>query len=200
MGFDIYLPNLLTVTLKRLPQCSSLPPLGLLPNLEYLHIEDMPRITKIDRGIFGDAVKVFTRLKFLTISDMENLEEWSTTYSYGEGAAEEFMFPNLEILTIIRCRKLRLKPCAPRVTDTWKIKDSDSVLLQWEETTGSTTTVDLCADPHRAVAHCRLPTSPPASMAGNGATRSRYDRLQFNNPLNLLLVDPQIQQWYQSQV
>nr|CAB3484251.1 unnamed protein product [Digitaria exilis] len=60
-------------------------------------------------------LKAKQSLEELTISNMENLEEWDTTYSHGEGIAEEFVFPNLEELKIIGCPKLRLKPCPPKV-------------------------------------------------------------------------------------
>ncbi|KAF8668322.1 hypothetical protein HU200_052379 [Digitaria exilis] len=127
----LYLPNLVRVQLKGL---SMLPPLGELANLKYLNLEDMPNVTKIDRSFCGDTLrKVFPQLEELTISNMENLEEWNTTYSNGEGIAEEFMFPNLKELKTIRCPKLRLKPCPPKVKKTWVIKDSDGVLTQWEE-------------------------------------------------------------------
>ncbi|KAK3163455.1 hypothetical protein QOZ80_1AG0003970 [Eleusine coracana subsp. coracana] len=132
-GTAIYLPNLCRVQLKNLPTCNSLPPLGELANLRYLNLEDMPNITKIDRGFCGDGMKAFPRLEELLISEMENLEQWITTYPCGENVADEFMFPNLEKLEIRRCPNLIVKPCPPRVKKTWYINDSDGVLSQWEE-------------------------------------------------------------------
>ncbi|GJN06291.1 hypothetical protein PR202_ga24004 [Eleusine coracana subsp. coracana] len=132
-GIAIYLPNLVTVELKGLSQCSNIPPLGELENLKYLNLEAMPSITKIDKGFCSDRMKVFPRLEELTISDMENLKEWSTTYSCSESVVDEFMFPGLKNLAIIRCPKLRVKPCPPRVKNTWSIEDSDDVLSQWED-------------------------------------------------------------------
>lgn len=132
-GISIYLPNLIIVLLKGLSRCSSLPPLGQLPNLRTLVLEGMPSITKMDRCIFGDGMKVFPQLEMFTISDMENLEEWSTTYSSGEGIVDEFMIPNPKRLSISRCHKLRVGPCPPRVQRTWTITESDGVLSQWEE-------------------------------------------------------------------
>ncbi|TVU01659.1 hypothetical protein EJB05_52890 [Eragrostis curvula] len=129
-GFACNLTNLSKVTLEGLSQCSSLPPLGQLPNLCKLSLQAMPSLTKIDRGFCGHGMKAFARLEDLTISDMENLEEWTVAYSNGEGAAEEFMFPELRFLEISGCRKLRVRPCPPRVTRQWTIKDSDGVLLR----------------------------------------------------------------------
>ncbi|GJN37945.1 hypothetical protein PR202_gb26946 [Eleusine coracana subsp. coracana] len=133
MGTAIYLPNLCRVQLKNLPTCNSSPTLGELANLRHLNLEDMPNITKIDRGFCGDGMKAFPRLQELIISEMENLEQWITTYPCGENVADEFMFPNLEKLEIRRCPNLRMKPCPPRVKKTWYINDSDGVLSQWEE-------------------------------------------------------------------
>nr|ACM17627.1 NBS-LRR disease resistance protein [Oryza officinalis] len=112
--------------------CTSLPPLGQLRNLKILVFETMPNITKIDGSLCG-GVKAFPRLDGLYISNMESLEEWSTTYSDCEDVAEEFMFPNLKYLEISCCRKLRLKPCPSRVEVVWRITDSDVVLSQWGE-------------------------------------------------------------------
>jgi hypothetical protein len=130
-----YLPSLVHVELKGLSQCTSLPPLGQLQNLKRLNLEEMPSITKIDQGLCGnDDFKALCQLEELTISNMDSLEEWSTTYSCGEkGVVNEFMFPNLKTLEIIKCPKLRVGPSPPRVKGTWLIEDSDDVLLQWEE-------------------------------------------------------------------
>ncbi|GJM95592.1 hypothetical protein PR202_ga12353 [Eleusine coracana subsp. coracana] len=133
MDIEIYLPNLVSVTLKGMFQCSSLPPLCQLPNLEKLTLEEIPSLRKIDRSFCSYNMKAFNKLKELTISKMENLEEWSTTYSCDEGIADQFMFPNLEYLTISGCGKLRVGPSPPRVKEFWDITDSDGVLQQWSE-------------------------------------------------------------------
>jgi len=97
-SISIYLPNLVSVTLKGLSQCSSLPPLGQLPNLIELVLEAMPSITKMDTGFWGANMKAYPRLGSLTISEMENLEEWSVTCSCDDGIRDEFMFPNLKTI------------------------------------------------------------------------------------------------------
>ncbi|XP_062208465.1 putative disease resistance protein RGA1 isoform X2 [Phragmites australis] len=147
MDIATYLPYLVEVKLTGLSQCSSLPPLGQLPNLKYLDLEAMPSITKIDSGFCG-GVKAFAQLERLSISNMESLDEWSVTYSYAGIVSDEFMFPNLWNLTIRGCRKLRLNPCPPIVKGTWCIIDSDGVLLQWGDSsphTGSSTSSALVA-------------------------------------------------------
>lgn len=69
----------------------NLPPLGQLPSLQELVLQRMPAIKKIDAGLCGGA-RAFPRLRKFILSDMENLEEWSTTYSCGENFVNQFMF------------------------------------------------------------------------------------------------------------
>jgi Leucine-rich repeat (LRR) protein len=134
----IYLPSLEHVTLKGLSQCTSLPPLGQLQNLKYLKLVGMPSITKIDQGLCGNNLQALDQLEELTMSNMDNLEEWSTAYSCGEKGVADQLFPNLKRLIIINCPKLRVGPSPPRVKGTWWIQGSDDVLLQWEECAGNT--------------------------------------------------------------
>ncbi|KAL6622395.1 hypothetical protein ACP70R_032274 [Stipagrostis hirtigluma subsp. patula] len=155
MGIANYLPNLIRLQLTGLSQCSSLPPLGQLPNLIYLGLEAMPRVTKIDKDFCGGE-KAFFQLKELSMSNMENLETWIAAYS--SGVVDEFMFPNLTILRIDGCHKLRVSPRPPKVYRCWQIKDSDDVLLQWGENvshTSSSTSSALVQS--LAVESCMVP-------------------------------------------
>jgi hypothetical protein len=149
-----YLPNLVSITMVYLPKCSSLPPLGQLPNLQSLVLERLHKIMKIDVGFNGGA-GAFPRLERFELTGMESMEEWVTMYSSGEDGTNKLMFPNLEILRIRDCPKLRLKPCLPRAA-CWVIWNSDNVLLsQGEGATGTSpfsspvTTLD--------VGSCELP-------------------------------------------
>uniref|UniRef100_A0ACD5ZXH6 Uncharacterized protein n=5 Tax=Avena sativa TaxID=4498 RepID=A0ACD5ZXH6_AVESA len=108
-----YLPNLVSITMVCLPKCNKLPPLGQLPNLQSLVLERILNIMKIDEG-FSGGVRAFPRLERFELTGMESLEEWITMYPSGEDGTNKFMFPNLEILRIRDCPKLRLKPCLPR--------------------------------------------------------------------------------------
>uniref|UniRef100_A0A0E0BGM6 AAA+ ATPase domain-containing protein n=1 Tax=Oryza glumipatula TaxID=40148 RepID=A0A0E0BGM6_9ORYZ len=122
IGISSYLPNLVEINMEGLIMCKNLPPLGQLPSLQELVLQRMPAIKKIDADLCGGA-RAFPRLRKFILSDMENLEEWSTTYSCGENFVNQFMFPNLQILETCDCPKLRLHPCPPRAVkwDIWSI-------------------------------------------------------------------------------
>jgi hypothetical protein len=108
MSISHHLPNLVTITLFDMPTCSSLPPLGQLPNL---FLFDLPCITKIDKDLCGDK-GAFPRLSYFRLNTMDRLEEWNTTYSCEDGV-EVFMFPVLDYLDISHRERLKLKSCPP---------------------------------------------------------------------------------------
>uniref|UniRef100_A0A453HKW9 Disease resistance protein RGA3 n=1 Tax=Aegilops tauschii subsp. strangulata TaxID=200361 RepID=A0A453HKW9_AEGTS len=149
-----YLPNLVSIMMVHLPKCNNLPPLGQLPNLQSLVLERMHNIMKIDEGFTGGA-RAFLRLERLELTGMEGLEEWTTIYSSGEDGTNKLMFPNLEILRIRDCPKLRLKPCLPRAA-YWVIWNSDNVLLTQGE---SVTCTSASSSPVTTldVGSCELP-------------------------------------------
>ncbi|KAI3445063.1 hypothetical protein Pfo_001728 [Paulownia fortunei] len=92
-----------SVSLSGCTECTSLPPLGLLPELKHLHIGDMPKIKRIGVEFFQKhAVDVpFPKLETLRFNHMPKWEEWSCF-------PDEFQiqFPSLHQLTIFKCPKL----------------------------------------------------------------------------------------------
>nr|ACS49660.1 NBS-LRR disease resistance protein family-3 [Oryza ridleyi] len=138
-----YLPNLVCVTLRQLGKCSSLPPLGRLPNLEKLTLAKMHGITKIGVDFCGGP-RAFPQLKEFYLHDMGGLELWNTTFSYSGDVLSEFMFPKLQKLEIYWCDRLTLTPHPPRV-EKWDIKHSDMVLSSWGESAPDT--VASCSSP-----------------------------------------------------
>ncbi|XP_062231208.1 disease resistance protein RGA2-like [Phragmites australis] len=119
-----YLPHLTNVVLATLMRCSRLPPLGRLPNLRALTIGEMPSIKKIDREFYGDH-GICHKLRVILLFSMGNLEEWWTTRSSNEDA--EFLIPNLHLLGVSDCPKLKFLPYPP-MSLTWDLKNSDRVL------------------------------------------------------------------------
>ncbi|KAG8089490.1 hypothetical protein GUJ93_ZPchr0011g26997 [Zizania palustris] len=156
-GISSFLPNLVVVKMDDLMMCKNIPPLGQLPNLQELVLRRMPSIKKIDAELCGGE-RAFPMLRKFMLSDMERLEEWSTTYPCGAIAVDQFMFPNLQILEILDCPKLRLKPCRPTAAK-WDIRNSDNVISSWAETeTGPSADSSIsCLVSHLVVAFCKVP-------------------------------------------
>ncbi|PVH34029.1 hypothetical protein PAHAL_8G120700 [Panicum hallii] len=139
IGIADHLPNLCQISLSNLPKCNALPPLGQLPNLEELKFSRMSGISKIDGDLYGTRRPSFPRLKDFSLSRMESLEVWCTTYSHGGDGVSKFMFPNLRKLTIIDCPNLRQKPCPHRAEERWDIWGAcDGVISSWEERASQT--------------------------------------------------------------
>nr|TKW02568.1 hypothetical protein SEVIR_8G249841v2 [Setaria viridis] len=130
MAISHHLPNLTCIELMDLPTCSNLPLLGQLPYLESLRLCDIPKVSKIDRGICGGK-GAFPRLEVFMVSFMDGVEKWDTTCP-GEDGVEEFMFPMLDELEVYECPKLRLKPCPPKCRK-FIISKSDQVISSLEE-------------------------------------------------------------------
>jgi Leucine-rich repeat (LRR) protein len=99
----------------------------------------MSGISKIDGDLYGTRRPSFPRLKDFSLSRMESLEVWCTTYSHGGDGVSKFMFPNLRKLTIIDCPNLRQKPCPHRAEERWDIWGAcDGVISSWEERASQT--------------------------------------------------------------
>ncbi|KAE8816762.1 putative disease resistance protein RGA3 [Hordeum vulgare] len=117
-----YLPSLTSLTLKHLG-CDVLPPFGWLPNLRILILSNIPNIRKIGMECYGER-GTYTKLRAITLSSIENLVEWQTTYSGEED--EEFLMPNLHYFNSRDCPKLKFLPYPPR-SMLWRLDNSDDV-------------------------------------------------------------------------
>ncbi|KAG2557143.1 putative disease resistance protein RGA1 [Panicum virgatum] len=122
MSIATYLRSLSNLTLRGLPSCNVLPPLGQLPLLCELKIDGMGSIRKIDGGFYWGR-RAFPLLRYFSLSHMDCLEEWSA-----EDGLNELAFPQLGELRINRCPLLRFKACSPPGV-TVVIDSSDQVLL-----------------------------------------------------------------------
>lgn len=132
-----HLPNLVGISMSDFPKCKSLPPLGLLPNLQRLELQRMNGVSEINWDLCGSR-RAFPRLKFFRLCEMESLKVWCTIYSGGREGVSEFMFPILSDLEINDCPNLRMKPCPHTVSRWWTIKGgSYDVISSWEEGEGA---------------------------------------------------------------
>ncbi|XP_060967230.1 putative disease resistance RPP13-like protein 1 [Cannabis sativa] len=92
---DASFSNITAITLVSCKHCVSLSPLGLLPSLEELHIDEMDKLVSIS----SNATEPFKSLKELLIFDMSSLKECCN------GIAHE-AFPSLESVRFFRCSNL----------------------------------------------------------------------------------------------
>ncbi|XP_047158841.1 putative disease resistance RPP13-like protein 1 [Vigna umbellata] len=94
------LPNLVSLVLLNCKSCQHLPPLGLLPFLKSLYISGFDETVSIDAYFHGNNSSSFQSLKKLEFSDMKQWEKW-------ECQAVTGAFPNLQILSLKKCPKLK---------------------------------------------------------------------------------------------
>jgi Leucine-rich repeat (LRR) protein len=156
MGITSYLPQLRSVSLKELPRCSALPPLGQLPNLSVLKIEQMHSIRKIGGDLYG-GTRAFPALKQFYLAHMDNLQEWNTIGYSGQDGANVLVLPMLSKLVIEQCPILRFKPCLPIGGDSCHTGSSDKAISSW----GEIVRVGACF-PFIRLHHCRLVLHLPA--------------------------------------
>ncbi|KAG6502237.1 hypothetical protein ZIOFF_042126 [Zingiber officinale] len=119
-------PHLEFLILRNFPCCTELPPLGQLPRLKFLKIEEASAVRKVGPEFLGvcfPQAVAFPRLEFLKFTGMPNWEEW-TLYAASEevGAIQERslkLFSRLARCTFTGCPKLRGLPesiyCAARL-------------------------------------------------------------------------------------
>ncbi|WVZ01692.1 hypothetical protein V8G54_022498 [Vigna mungo] len=94
------LPNLVSLELEGCESCQRLPPLGLLPFLNYLKISGFDETVSIDADFHGNNSSSFKSLDTLYFSDMRQWEKWDCQAVTGS-------FPCLEVFSIENCPKLK---------------------------------------------------------------------------------------------
>ncbi|KAG1361134.1 putative disease resistance RPP13-like protein 1 [Cocos nucifera] len=116
-SLDVSFPNLTNIRLFYCKSCPQLPPLGLLPQLKYLHVGRAGAIKTIGPEFLGprasSAATSFPKLEELEFEYMLKWEEWS--FGMVEGVGEERrgapkLLPRLMMLKLRRCPKLRALP------------------------------------------------------------------------------------------
>jgi hypothetical protein len=140
-----HLCNLVEVTMQDFPRCTTLPPLGLLPNLERLvlrRLASIERINDIDLSSRNQAA--FSRISKVTIDDMVNLKV--------------FLFPGVAELVIQKCPQLSFGSLAPKaqrliISDCNKVMSS-CVKGQGDSEEGSSSFTPVT---ELVVENCNLP-------------------------------------------
>uniref|UniRef100_A0A0E0KLJ8 Uncharacterized protein n=1 Tax=Oryza punctata TaxID=4537 RepID=A0A0E0KLJ8_ORYPU len=85
-----------------------LPPLWQLPALQVLWLDGLDGLNCLFNGVTHTPF-TFCRLKELILSDMRNFETW---WNINEVKGEELIFPEVEKLSIVSCRRLTALPKA----------------------------------------------------------------------------------------
>ncbi|KAL3644221.1 hypothetical protein CASFOL_012153 [Castilleja foliolosa] len=106
--------------------CSSLPPLGLLPELKHLLIADMPKVKFVGIEFYGTGIRIpFPKLETLSFDNMPEWEKWT---GISDGKIE---FPHLQHLTVHSCCKLTdVSPLSFPALRALDIKRCDKALLE----------------------------------------------------------------------
>ncbi|KAF9615776.1 hypothetical protein IFM89_026377 [Coptis chinensis] len=114
------LPNLVKLKLRNCNQCSKLPALGRLQNLEDLELWGLGSVKRIGCEFYGlgstygtttggeysvQSVVVFPKLHTLQIGYMRELEEWHLPFRRGVE-----IFPKVRTLSVINLVKLQMLP------------------------------------------------------------------------------------------
>lgn len=113
--------SLIDLTILHLMNCIScpqLPPLGQLPELNYLKVGNASAIVSIGSEFFGSGVKdgngkpqtAFPSLEYLIFDDMPNLEEWSFSGQNSEESSKMVTFGHLRQVSLHICPKLKALP------------------------------------------------------------------------------------------
>ncbi|XP_042378692.1 putative disease resistance protein RGA4 [Zingiber officinale] len=104
---ELQLPKLVEVSLVNCRGCEPIPPFGNLQFLKKLCLRSMADFTQMGAEFYG--YRGFPSLQELFLYEMNNLEEWSESHGVVE------LFPKLQSLKILGCRKLKSMPRLPRI-------------------------------------------------------------------------------------
>ncbi|KAJ0478598.1 putative P-loop containing nucleoside triphosphate hydrolase, leucine-rich repeat domain superfamily [Helianthus annuus] len=103
--------------------CTSLPPLGQLPSLKKLFIEDMDEVKALGSELVGTGLS-FPSLEGLKLENMKRLEVWSTN----NGVVS---FPCLKALAVRNCPNLvQVSPEALPSLNFLEVSECDSAVLR----------------------------------------------------------------------
>ncbi|GER35590.1 disease resistance protein [Striga asiatica] len=122
--------KLSSISILNCSECSSLPPLGQLPELKHLLVGGMPKIKQVGTEFYGTGTIVtpFPKLENLTFDNMPEWQKWTGPTGSSCGNIE---FPNVQRLSIFSCGKLaEVSPLTFPTLRTLNVKECSMVLLE----------------------------------------------------------------------
>ncbi|KAL7120488.1 hypothetical protein ACP275_02G126200 [Erythranthe tilingii] len=119
--------KLSSISISNCSECTSLPPLGQLPELKDLRVINMPKVKRIGNEFYGSSVLVpFPKLETLRFDNMPQWEKWA---SFGDSI--EIKFPHLNQLSIFKCGKLTdVSPLCFPVLRQLDLEECNKVLFE----------------------------------------------------------------------
>ncbi|GER42636.1 disease resistance protein RPS2 [Striga asiatica] len=133
--------KLSSISIVNCSECSSLPPLGQLPELKHLLVKGMPKIKQVGTEFYGTGTIVtpFPKLKNLKFDHMPEWQKWTGPTGSSCGNIE---FPNVQRLSITSCGKVaEVSPLTFPTLRTLNVKECSMVLL--ERFSGLESLIDL---------------------------------------------------------
>uniref|UniRef100_A0A453QV19 Uncharacterized protein n=1 Tax=Aegilops tauschii subsp. strangulata TaxID=200361 RepID=A0A453QV19_AEGTS len=106
------LENLVNLELDNFIGCDRLPFLGCLEKLRSLTLRQMPDLKTVHQDISGGS-NCLPMLQTLKIGSMPNLERWTTAHATAAHATHVRIFPDLQLLKVFDCPKLKFVPFLP---------------------------------------------------------------------------------------
>lgn len=99
-GLGSLLPRLIRIEMRNCEQCKVLPPLGLLPHLKYLELEDLSALEYMQES--SSEMSFFPALEILRLYKLRNVKGWLKDVT----AEQDLSFLHLSELIISCCHNL----------------------------------------------------------------------------------------------
>ncbi|KAI3445064.1 hypothetical protein Pfo_001729 [Paulownia fortunei] len=121
--------KLSSISITNCLECTSLPPLGQLPELKHIRIGGMPKVKCIGTEFYGNGVVVpFPKLETLRFDHMPEWEKWT---AFADGEDIQIQFPHLHQLAMFRCGRLtNVSPLSFPALHELDIEECSKVLLE----------------------------------------------------------------------
>ncbi|PKU77673.1 Putative disease resistance protein RGA4 [Dendrobium catenatum] len=165
------------IELRDCLKCETLPPLGQLPFLKSLYLQNMPKVKWLESKFNGnEKYRAFPLLVVLNIWALKALEDW---FEAGVAAEDGCLFPCLIELELQNCPKLKELPSLPSKLKTLMIYNN----MEW-------TTFNFCSNlnpiPLQLLSVIQCPNITSLPLADEIARLAALRHLRIENCPNLI--------------